>query len=443
MNTSSINLELGRSSSFGVTAKPIGPTCNLRCRYCYYLGTDRLYPGKKNFRMDARVLETFIREYINAQEGPEIQFLWQGGEPTLLGVPFFRKVVELQQHYCPTGKTILNSLQTNGTLLDECWAAFLRDNDFLVGLSIDGPQRLHDRYRVTRKGEPTFHIARKALRLMSTQNVEFNTLTVVHRGNVHRGREVYRFLKGEGVRFMQFIPLVERSANNGSLNDVPADETSASTVTPWSVPPRAFGDFMCAVFDEWICQDVGSIFVQLFDIHLALWAGMPSALCVYADTCGQGLAMEHNGDIYACDHYVEPNYYLGNIQESSIDSFAHSPRQKRFGQDKRNTLPQYCLECEFKFACNGGCPKHRVARTPDGEVGLNYLCPSYKRYFNHVAPHMREMTDLLAVGLPPALTSRMRHREESLRRPKPATTLGRNAPCPCGSGRKYKKCCGA
>ena len=393
---------------FSVIAKPAGPTCNLDCLYCYYKDKNRLYPGTRRFRMSDRLLEVFVRDYIAAQDGPNIRFCWQGGEPTLLGVDFFRKAVALQARYCPPGKRVRNTLQTNGTLLDARWAAFLREHDFLVGLSVDGPRRFHDRYRVDRKGGPSHDAVLRALRLLRDEGVEFNTLTVVHRDNALHGRRVYRYLRDQGVRFMQFIPLVERVDGGGILAGAPpGGEAPPAGVAPWSVPPRAFGTFMRAVFDDWVRNDVGRVYVQLFDVQLALWAGLPAELCVFAETCGTGLVLEHNGDVYACDHYVYPDHRLGNIFERPLEALAHLPRQQRFGQDKSERLPRYCRDCDYLFFCNGGCPKHRFVRSPDGEPGLNYLCPSYKRYFAHTAPYMRIMTELLRAGRPPALVSDM------------------------------------
>ena len=392
---------------FSVVIKPIGPRCNLNCRYCYYLEKEQLYAAGHAFRMNDGLLEVFIRDYIEAhREAGEVTFLWQGGEPTLLGRGFFRKALALQRRYRPAGLRISNALQTNGTLLNERWAVFLREHDFLVGLSIDGPRRLHDRYRETRRGAATFDAVRRALRLLHAEGVAFNTLTVVHRANARHGREVYRFLRGEGVRFMQFIPLVERLCDNGGLAS-PAAAPDATTVAPWSVPRQGYGRFMCAVFDEWLRRDVGSVFVRLFDDQLGLWSGMPSGLCVFAETCGQALVLEHDGGLYACDHYVYPSHGLGNIQEQPIKDLARAPRQRRFGEDKRDLLPRRCRECEFLFACNGGCPKHRFAPTGDGETTLNYLCPSYRHFFGFAGPVLRRMADLLREGRPPALAAGM------------------------------------
>ena len=425
--------------------KPNGPRCNLDCTYCYYLEKERLYPGTKKFRMPDDVLETYVRDYIAAQARQgvaEIWFAWQGGEPTMLGVDFFRRIVALQEQYGPVGRTIRNALQTNGTLLDEEWAEFLKANDFLVGLSIDGPRELHDRYRIDRAERPTFDKVMAAVDLLRAYAVEFNALTVVHRQNARKPREVYRFLKGIGVEYMQFIPIVERSADGATLAGAPQqdEEGIAAKVTPWSVLPKDYGTFLTRLFDEWIKEDVGRVFVQFFDVQLGLWAGGPAGLCWFAETCGQGLAMEHNGDLFACDHYVYPEYRLGNIMETPIEALAMSPFQQKFGNDKRDTLPRYCRECEYRFACNGGCPKHRFLTTPEGEPGLNYFCESYKRYFVHAAPYLRTMADLLHRGRPPAeiMDLARRHRQGAAAKP---MSVGRNDPCPCGSGRKFKTCC--
>ncbi|MAF50348.1 MAG: anaerobic sulfatase maturase [Rhodospirillales bacterium] len=394
---------LAHGNHFSVMAKPIGPSCNLDCAYCYYTEKNRLYPDTRRFRMDDETLEIFIRDYIAASDGREITFSWQGGEPTLLGRSFFRRVVELEQLYCPKGKTIRNALQTNGTLLNGAWAAFLKEHDFLVGLSIDGPRPLHDRYRATRRGAATFETVLAALRLLRDTDVAFNTLTVVHRGNALQGRKVYRFLRDEGVRFMQFIPLVERQMSDGALaGPENLDGEPAAKRAPWATPPQAFGTFLCAVFDEWVRRDVGTVFVQMFDDQLGRWLNEPQGLCVFSEHCGQCLAVEHNGDLYACDHYVYPEYRLGNIATKPLREMASSPPQMRFGGDKQDSLPKCCTECPFLFACNGGCPKHRFQAAADGEAGLNYLCPSYKRYFSHTGPYMRKMAELLNAGRPPA-----------------------------------------
>jgi uncharacterized protein len=389
--------------------KPIGPLCNLDCKYCFYLEKEKLFPTNENFRMSDEVLETYVRQYIEQQNSPEISFAWQGGEPTLLGVNFFRKVVELQKKYA-NGKRIANALQTNGTLLDDEWCEFLVQNQFLVGLSIDGPPKLHDTYRVDKKGAPTYEKVALGLKMLKKHKVEFNTLTVVNRANSKKPLEVYRFLKQIGSGFIQFIPLMERLANDEAKKlgldlSVPprVDDTDpVMPVTNWSVEPRQYGEFLSTIFDEWVKQDVGKVFVQIFDVTLGNWMGEGGGLCVFSPTCGTALAMEHNGDVYSCDHYVYPQYKLGNILNQSLGDMVNSEFQKGFGLEKATTLPKYCLECDVRFACHGECPKHRFIRTPEGDPGLNYLCQAYKRFFTHSGPAMRKMTELLRSGRPAA-----------------------------------------
>lgn len=431
---------------FQIITKPIGPKCNLDCSYCYYLEKEKLYPGRHSFRMSDETLETYVRDYVAIHDRlgvPEIWFSWQGGEPTLLGLDFFRKVVEFQKQYGPAGKSIRNALQTNGTLLTEEWAAFFKENGFLIGISIDGPREIHDRYRVDKKQRPSFDTVMRGLGLLRDGGADFNTLTVVQRHNSRHPRTVYRFLKDQGAEFMQFIPIVERSVDGQSLAGAPQmdDEGIEAKVTPWSVLPNVYGDFLCSIFDDWIRQDVGKVFVQFFDVQLGLWAGAPAGLCWFAETCGQGLAMEHNGDLYACDHYVYPEYRLGNINDTPMDQLAFSPEQVKFGQDKKDTLPRYCRECEYRFACNGGCPKHRFLTTPHGEDGLNYFCASYKKFFAHAGPRLRTMANLVHQGRPASDIMEMLRREKEAR--SAPRKVGRNDPCPCGSGRKFKACCGA
>ncbi len=337
----------------------------------------------------------------------EIQFAWQGGEPTLLGVDFFRKVVRLQQHYA-NGKTISNALQTNGTLLNDEWGEFLTANKFLVGVSIDGPAELHDVYRVDKRQRPTFDRVMAGLDYLKKHGTEFNTLTVIYNVNVKHPLKVYRFLKEIGSTFLQFIPLVERKADTGArkigltlaVPPPPGESVTESPVTRWSVPSLAYGKFLTAIYDEWIKQDVGEIFVQMFDVALGNWMGRGSALCVFAETCGRCLAMEHNGDVYACDHYVYPKYKLGNLMNQSLGEMVDSPEQQQFGMDKKTSLPRQCRECPVLFACNGGCPKHRFIHTSDGEPGLNYLCSGYYHFFKHMDPSMRQMARLINAGRP-------------------------------------------
>jgi len=408
--------------AFHVMTKPVGPVCNLDCRYCFYLEKRDLYPGNRRWRMSDEVLESYVRQYIEAQDAPEVHFAWQGGEPTLMGLPFFRKVVELQRRHAG-GKTIHNALQTNGTLLDDEWCAFLAENRFLVGLSIDGPRDLHDAHRVGRKGEPTFDRVLAAMRLLSRLGVEFNTLTVVNSLNAERPLDVYRLLVREGSRYLQFIPIVERG---------PAGEPTAETVSG-----DQWGAFLCAVYDEWVVQHVGRVFVQLFDATLNAFLGLPNPMCVFAPECGRAMALEHNGDLYSCDHFVYPENRLGNILLTPLRVLAESPQQRAFGEAKRTALTRACRRCPVLFACNGDCPKHRFALSPDGETGHSHLCAGYFRFFQHAAPTMLAMADLLRAGQPPALVMERARAERAAK----YRGVGRNDPCPCGSGRKFKACC--
>lgn len=396
--------------AFGVMTKPIGSLCNLDCDYCYYLEKARLYPGASNPRMSPATLERYVRDYIAAQPGPTVSFAWQGGEPTLLGVGFFREAVALQRRHAG-GKRIENALQTNGTLLDDEWGAFLAAENFLVGLSIDGPRHLHDAYRVDKGRQPTFDRVLAGLEVLRRHRVEFNTLTTVHRKNSAQPREVYRFLKSIGSRYLQFIPIVERPAREAGGDEglwlaPPPDHAGAADldgqVTPWSVRPADYGEFLGAIFDEWVQHDVGRVFVQQFDAALANWCGEPAGICVFNENCGHGLALEHNGDLYSCDHYVYPAYRLGNLLNDRLGDLAASARQREFGQAKSATLPRYCRECPVRFACHGECPKHRFLRTPQGEPGLNYLCAGYKKFFHHIDPAMTTMASLLQSGRAPA-----------------------------------------
>ncbi len=436
---------------FHIMTKPIGPICNLDCKYCYYLEKEHLYPPRHSFRMTDETLENYIRQYLAAQPTQEIEFAWQGGEPTLMGLDFFKRMVELQQKYCPPGKRVTTSLQTNGTLLNDEWCEFFKKHDFLVGISIDGPPDLHDRYRVDKGGKPSFDQVMRGVKYLQAHEVRYNTLTVVHRYTGKRPLDVYRFLRDEvKTEFMQFIPIVERVGEGEGLlwlAPPPAIGEDASVekgppVQPWSVEPRDYGDFLSAVFDEWVRSDVGKVFVQLFEVHLGIWMGMGASLCVFGETCGSALAMEHNGDLYSCDHYVYPEYLLGNINETPLIDLVNLPAQKKFGDDKRDALPKYCRECDVRFACNGECPKHRFYTTPDGEPGLNYLCAGYKRYFKHIDPYMRAFTRLLRSGRP-ATDIMALVREHDAQRETQArwTSASRNDPCPCGSGKKYKTCC--
>ena len=428
--------------NFHVLTKPIGPICNLDCKYCFYLEKESLYPQVAKWAMRAEVLESYIRQYIETHDTPEVSFAWQGGEPTLLGLDYFRRVVELQKQYA-NGKRIANAFQTNGVLLNDAWAEFFQENRFLIGISVDGPRQLHDTYRVDKGGQPSFDRVMRGMEKLKLHNVDFNTLTTVHRANVEAPLEVYRFLKECGSGFMQFIPIVERISNQATgdgLHLVSPDFAGSAQVAPWSVGPRQFGRFLCAIFDEWVRQDVGRYFVQLFDVSLEMWAGMEASLCVFRRTCGAALAIEHCGDLYSCDHFVYPANRLGNIMEASLETLVTSEQQRQFGEAKESTLPKYCRECDVRFACNGECPKHRFATTPDGEPGLNYLCPGYKMFFHHIDPYMRFMAAELMAQRAPANVMRWAAAEDARAA---LGKTGRNDLCPCGSGRKFKHCCGA
>ena len=388
--------------------KPIGSVCNLNCTYCYYLEKQGLFPGKKNCRMSDETLERFIKNYIEANDVPEVGFVWQGGEPSLLGIDFFRKVLSLEKKYA-NGKKIENAFQTNGTLINEEWAAFLADNKFLVGLSLDGPQDCHDARRLTRAGAPTFELVMNGLTQLKRFGAEFNTLTVVGEHNIHRAVEVYEFLREIGSGFMQFIPLVERPAEPSdapmrfaSAPDLQNGELGGSDVMPWSAKPEDYGKFLCDIYDVWVRRDVGQTFVQIFDVALCAWAGIPAPLCVFREKCGQALVMEHDGSIFSCDHFVYPRFKLGNIMETPLEKFVDCAAQKSFGELKFSTLPRVCRKCGVRFVCNGECPKHRFMRTADGEPGLNYFCGAYKKFFTHIAPTMARMKKLLDEERAPA-----------------------------------------
>ena len=433
------------TSNFQVMAKPIGPICNLDCKYCFYLEKESLYPLVEKWAMAPDVLESYIRQYIEAHDTPQIAFAWQGGEPTLLGVDYFRHVVELEKKYA-NGKQISNAFQTNGVLMNDEWAELFLENRFLVGISIDGPRELHDAYRVDKSGQPTFDRVLRGIDVLKRRQVEFNTLTTVHRANADAPLEVYRFLKAHGSGFMQFIPIVERVAQQvtkDGLRLIAPDFSGAAQVSPWSVEPRQFGRFLCAIFDEWVRKDVSRRFVQLFDVSLELWSGMEASLCVFRKTCGAALAIEHSGDLYSCDHFVYPENRLGNIMESPLAALAGSAQQQRFGDAKESTLPRYCRECDVRFACNGECPKHRFTTTPDGEPGLNYLCAGYKMFFHHIDPYMCFMAAELAAQRPPANVMRWAAERDAAERDagERRRIPGRDDPCLCGSGKKFKQCC--
>jgi uncharacterized protein len=427
--------------AFHVMTKPIGPICNLDCKYCFYLEKEVLYPNVDKWAMRDDVLETYVRQYIESQSSPVVSFAWQGGEPTLLGVDYFRRVVELQKQYAD-GKRIENAFQTNGVLLNDDWAEFFKENEMLIGVSVDGPAHLHDAYRVDKGGQPTHARVMRGIDVLKKHGVEFNTLTTVHRANSQHPLEVYRFLKENGSGFMQFIPIVERISSlqtEDGLVLVSPNFHEAAAVAPWSVESRQFGLFLSGIFDEWVRQDVGKYYVQLFDVCLQIWAGMEPSLCVLRRQCGSALAMEHSGDLYSCDHFVYPRNKLGNIMDSPLEAMVASAQQQRFGEEKETLLPKYCQQCDVRFACNGECPKHRFITTPDGEPGLNYLCAGYKHFFHHIDPAMQFMASELRAMRAPANVMRMIAAEDHQQA---LASAKRNDPCPCGSGKKFKQCCG-
>ncbi|MCG8346325.1 MAG: anaerobic sulfatase maturase [Chloroflexales bacterium] len=429
----SIDLSTAVPPVFQVMLKPHGPICNLDCKYCYFLSKEMLYPGSR-FRMADDLLEAYTRQYIAAQHAPEVTFAWQGGEPTLMGLAFFQRAVELQQKCRKPGMRIYNAFQTNGVLLDDDWGEFFKANDFLIGLSIDGPHELHDAYRVDKGGRPTFDRVMRGLSFLKKHRVDFNILTTVHAVNADHPLEVYRFLRDEvGTQFIQFIPIVERDNATGFQE--------GEQITNRSVTGRQYGDFLIAIFDEWVRRDVGRVFVQIFDIALGAWLGRPASLCIFRETCGEALALEHNGDLYSCDHFVEPHHKLGNIQEIPLIDLVTSEQQRQFGQAKRDTLPRDCRECDVRFVCNGGCPKDRILHTPDGEPGLNYLCAGYKAFFRHIDQPMRFMANEIRQQRPPANIMAFLARQEVALQQRLARAK-RNEPCPCGSGRKFKQCHG-
>lgn len=395
--------------AFNIMIKPAGSLCNLDCNYCYYLDKAEIYGGKEPV-MTLEMLETCIREYIAANDVQEVMFNWHGGEPLVLGLDFYKKAVALEQKYAGD-KIIRNTIQTNGTLLTQEWASFFRDNDFLVGISVDGPQDIHDKYRKDKGGAPTFDKVMRGVSLLYRNNVQYNTMTTVNHASEGRGLEVYEFLKSIGSRYMQFMPVVEHVKYPEGKNGKPLKyarphivdpSEEGASIAPWSVGSMAFGKFMCEIFDSWVLADVGRYFVNLFDAALARWCGVMPGTCAYAETCGGNSVIEHNGDVYPCDHFVYPQYRLGNILENDLRTMMTSQEQVRFGISKRNSLPGRCVRCRYRFACNGECPKHRFNVTESGQTGLNALCDGYFMFYSHVEPYMDKMKELLDSQQAPA-----------------------------------------
>mgnify|MGYP001450237012 FL=1 len=385
-----------------VMLKPAGAHCNLACKYCYYLEKNKLYPTAQRHLMSDEMLEQFTREYIEAQTMNQVLFTWHGGEPLLRSIDFYRKALSLQQKYAG-GRCIDNVIQTNGTLLTDEWCEFFAQNHWLVGISIDGPQPYHDHYRLTAAGKPSWQKVMQGIKLLKKHGVEWNAMAVVNAYNVNHPLEFYRFFKENGCQFLQFTPIVERLtrhedgrtlASLADKNEIPLSEAS--------VTPERWGYFLCAIFDEWVRKDVGKIFVEIFDCTLANWMGISPGICAYSKECGHAGVMEHNGDVYSCDHFVFPEYKLGNIRDHSLIDMLYGEQQQEFSRLKHSSLPRQCKECDMEFACHGECPKNRFMKDKYGDSGLNYLCPGYYHYYQHVAPYMDYMKQELMAQRPPS-----------------------------------------
>ncbi len=384
-----------------VMLKPAGSLCNLRCKYCYYLEKNALYTEQKNHVISDEMLDKFIREYIEAQTSPDVLFCWHGGETLMRPISFYRRAIELQRKYA-RGRRIDNTIQTNATMLTDEWCEFFRENNFLVGVSIDGPQEFHDEYRRTATGKPTFHKVMQGIRLLNKHNVEWNALAVVNDFNADYPLEFYNFFKEIGCHYIQFTPIVERRIErNDGLSLAPGMEEGGELVD-FSVTPEQWGKFLCTIFDEWVRHDVGTYFIQIFDATLANWAGVQPGLCSLAKECGHAGVMEFNGDVYSCDHFVYPEHLLGNINEKTITEMMYGEKQREFAKLKHELLPQQCRECPVEFACHGECPKNRFTRDKYGNPGLNYLCKGYRQFFEHVKPYMDFMKEELDAKRPPS-----------------------------------------
>lgn len=390
--------------------KPAGSLCNLRCKYCYYLEKDKLYKQCKNHVISDELLEKFIKEYIEAQTTPQVLFTWHGGETLMRPISFYKRALELQRIY-GRGRQIDNCIQTNGTLLTDEWCQFFKDNNFLVGVSIDGPQEFHDEYRRTATNKPTFVKVMNGINLLNKHGVEWNALAVVNDYNADYPLEFYRFFKQIGCKYIQFSPIVERVVKReDGLTLAPGMQGGDAGLADFSITPEQWGNFLCTIFDEWVHNDVGEYFVQLFDATLANWVGQAPGVCILAEECGHAGVMEFNGDVYSCDHFVFPEYRLGNIREKTITEMLYSDQQKRFSKLKSQSLPKECRECKWLFACNGECPKNRFIKDRYGNPGKNYLCEGYRMFFEHVAPYMDFMKNELLNKRPPANV--MKHVDE-------------------------------
>ena len=430
--------------SFHLLAKPSGSTCNIDCTYCFFLSKEALYPNDKS-RMSEATLEAYIRQLLESHRTPQVTVAWQGGEPTLMRLEFFRKAVQIVERYRRPDQTVQHTFQTNGILLDDEWCEFFKEHDFLVGLSVDGPREIHDTYRVDRLARGTFDKVMAGWRLLQKHGVEFNILCTVNAANERHGRTVYRFLRDElGAKWMQFIPIIERAneetlaiANQG-WSDTPGRKRllytqTGNLVTERSVGSEQYGRFLIDIFEEWVRHDVGTVFVQLFDVTLEAFFGR-HLLCIHAPTCGFGPALEHNGDLYSCDHFVEPKFLLGNIHETHMVTLINKPEQRTFGQDKRDTLTAQCRDCKVRHLCNGGCPKDRFGLSREGEAGHNYLCSGLELFFMHTGPAVSAMAQLIQRNLAPSDVMATVNAEDERRGP--------YVDCPCGSGKKFRFCHG-
>ena len=429
---------------FHLLAKPSGSTCNIDCTYCFFLSKEALYPNDRS-RMSAATLEAYIRQLLESHRVPEVTVAWQGGEPTLMKLEFFEHAVALVEKYRQPGQAVKHTFQTNGLLLDDAWCTFFKQHDFLVGLSVDGPRELHDTYRLDRRGKGTFDLVMKGWRALRRHDVEFNILCTVNAANQHHGRTVYRFFRDElGAKWVQFIPIIERATEqtiaiaNKGWSEVPGEKRvlytqTGNLVTERTVGSEQYGTFLIDVFEEWVRRDVGQVYVQLFDVTLEAFFGR-HLLCIHAPTCGYGPALEHNGDLYSCDHFVEPKHLLGNIHKTHMLTLVASSEQRQFGQGKRDSLTHQCQTCKVRNWCNGGCPKDRFALSKDGEPGQNYLCAGLEKFFMHTGPTYNVMAQLYRKGHPPAEVM------SSIA----ALDARRDAyqPCPCGSGSKFRFCHG-
>ncbi len=430
--------------AFHLLAKPSGSTCNIDCTYCFFLSKESLYPNDRH-RMSEATLDAYIRQLLESHRAPQVTVAWQGGEPTLMKVDFFRRAVDLVDKYRRPGQAVQHTFQTNGLLIDDEWCEFFRQHKFLVGLSVDGPRELHNTYRVDRRGQGTFDLVMRGWRHLREHDVDFNILCTVNAANQRHGRTAYRFFRDElSAKWVQFIPIIERAtpqtiqiANKG-WSEQPGRKRllytqTGNLVTERTVGAEQYGRFLIDVFEEWVRHDVGRVFVQLFDVTLEALFGR-HLLCIHAPTCGYGPALEHNGDLYSCDHFVEPRFKLGNIHETHMLELVASSAQRKFGQDKRDTLTAQCRACDVRTLCNGGCPKDRFSLSRDGEPGQNYLCSGLELFFKHTRPAMQEMARLLQQRRPPSDVMALTAAEDRRRGP--------YQPCPCGSGRKFRFCHG-